>query len=129
MISNDDYRYINLYLEVITYQYVIKTDNIKLYFNIDFCGDPPQVIHAQSNLMQNQKHYVFKIGEIATYSCAQGYYRISGMDQIQCRSHDEHKQPQWDSDTLKCESKSNFCFCDVYNFQKAYISSHIHTRY
>nr|XP_027202894.1 CUB and sushi domain-containing protein 1-like [Dermatophagoides pteronyssinus] len=49
-----------------------------------FCGDPPLVPNAQSNLHRHQKHFVFPIGQEANYECEQGFRPIDGQSQTRC---------------------------------------------
>ncbi|OTF73440.1 complement control/ sushi-like repeats protein, partial [Euroglyphus maynei] len=49
-----------------------------------FCGDPPLVPNAQSNLHRHQKHFVFPVGQEASYECEQGFRPIDGTSHTRC---------------------------------------------
>jgi hypothetical protein len=82
-----------------------------------FCGEPPTVPNAQSNLMRNQKHHVFRVGEIATYSCDQGFVRVSGEEQTQCIAREEQRNAQWEPIDLICES---MCLSNIFSYYNLY---------
>jgi len=46
---------------------------LAIFIPTEFCGAPPAIENAQSNLMRNQKHHVFRLGTDATYDCDQGF--------------------------------------------------------
>lgn len=71
----------------------------------EFCGPPPKIDHAHCNLLINQKHGMFKVGEIASYVCEHGYRKTSGQDQLKCLAKDEMHPTRWDGEVIKCESK------------------------
>lgn len=69
-----------------------------------FCGEPPNVSNTVSNLMRNQKHNVFKVGEIAFYSCDIGFVRVSGKEETQCMASEGLSGPRWQPIDLICET-------------------------
>ncbi|XP_054168833.1 sushi, von Willebrand factor type A, EGF and pentraxin domain-containing protein 1-like [Oppia nitens] len=68
-----------------------------------FCGEPPSVANAVSHLMRNQKHHVFKLDEIAVYSCDNGYRKQSGNDETKCVQIDDQQKPRWQPIDLICQ--------------------------
>ena len=74
-------------------------------FSIVFCGDPPLVPNAQSNLHRHQKHFVFPIGQEANYECEQGFRPINdGIAQTRCTI-----------DGIHLPSAGHVLFPDVFN--------------
>ncbi|CAG2100310.1 unnamed protein product [Medioppia subpectinata] len=71
----------NVAQSVAQHNHITATDRNQ---HFHFCGEPPVVVNAVSNLMRNQKHNVFKVGEIAIYSCDVGYEKVSGNEETQC---------------------------------------------
>ncbi|KAH9522905.1 hypothetical protein DERF_006457 [Dermatophagoides farinae] len=70
-----------------------------------FCGDPPLVPNAQSNLHRHQKHFVFPIGQEASYECEQGFRPINdGIAQTRCTI-----------DGIHLPSAGHVLFPDVFN--------------
>ncbi|KPM04539.1 complement control/ sushi-like repeats protein [Sarcoptes scabiei] len=49
-----------------------------------FCGAPPLVPNAQSDLLRQQKHFVFQVGSEAEYLCEYGYRAVNGTSKTRC---------------------------------------------
>ena len=57
---------------------------IIMYCFVEFCGPSPVVANANSHLQRNQKHFVYEVGQTATYMCNQGYKPVSGVSETHC---------------------------------------------